>query len=199
LLSVKQAGAGVDQNGCMDKRLFTGLKRYVLPCLLSLSMIQVTDMAAADDSRQGRFYFGGDLGAARMNLQSDGLEYSDMWLFGALRAEYALQQQLLLGLEGAGWTDQAEVDSSISEDLLTLMLTARVYPVQSAFVFLKAGWGYAKHRYWESSTQGDTSGTGYLVGIGYDYYVTSLSLSYSGGDLEQESYRAITFSVGFTF
>jgi hypothetical protein len=53
-------------------------------------MIQVTDMAAADDSRQGRFYFGGDPGAVRMNPQSDGLEYSYMWLFGALRAEYAL-------------------------------------------------------------------------------------------------------------
>jgi hypothetical protein len=112
LLSVKQAGAGVDQNGCMDKRLFSGLVHYVLSCLLGLSMIQVTDMAAADDSRQGRFCFGGDLGAARMSLQRDGSEYSGMWLYGALRAEYALQQQLLPGLEGAGWTDQADVDSS---------------------------------------------------------------------------------------
>ncbi|WP_455222863.1 hypothetical protein [Kaarinaea lacus] len=100
-------------------------------------------------------------------------------------------------MEGAGWTDQN--NSSIFEDVTTFMMTARVYPLQESGVFVKAGWGYAIHRYWESSAPGDASGVGYLVGLGYDVFITSLSISYSYFDLDQESYKALTLSLGLTF
>jgi len=108
-------------------------------------------MMFADELRHGRFFFGGDLGAAQMDLQRGDVKYNSTWLYGALRAEYALSDQLLLGMEGAGWTDQKDVDSSISEDVLAFMMTARVYPLLESGAFVKAGWGYVKHRYWESS------------------------------------------------
>jgi hypothetical protein len=153
----------------------------------------------ADESRQGRFFFGGDLGYSWVGIQRKDTHYSESWLYGALRAEYALQQQLLLGVEGSGWTDQDKVDSPIAEDVLAFMMTSRTYPVQDSFIFLKAAWGYAKHRYWESSSKGDTSGTAYLVGVGYDIGISSFILSYSRSDLEQGSYKAITVSAGFAF
>jgi len=156
-------------------------------------------MMFADELRHGRFFFGGDLGAAQMDLQRGDIKYNSTWLYGALRAEYALSDQLLLGAEGSGWTDQKDVDSSISEDVLAFMMTARVYPLLESGAFVKAGWGYVKHRYWESSASSDSSGTGYLVGLGYDLYLGSLLMSYSRGDLDQETYKALTFSVGFTF
>ena len=83
--------------------------------------------------------------------------------------------------------------------MLTLMVTARTYPLQDYGVFVKAGWGYAKHRYWETSASKDASGAAYLIGLGYDIYISSFFLSYSSGDLDQESYKAVTVTFGFTF
>ena len=80
------------------------------------------------------------------------------------------------------------------------MMTAKVYPLQDTNTFIKAGWGYAIHRYWESSVSNDTSGTAYLVGLGYDIYKNiPLSFLYSSGDLDTETYKAFTISMGFTF
>ena len=172
----------------------------VLSCLLVLLIILSPAIVSADESPQRGFYFGGDLGTANMEIQRGDTKYSGTWLYGALRAEYALFPQMLLGIEGAGWTDQITSSSSISEDVTTFMMTARVYPLQNSNAFLKAGWGYAVHRYWESSVSSDASGSGYLIGLGYDIYRNvPLSISYSSGDLDQETYKALTISLGFTF
>jgi hypothetical protein len=172
---------------------------FILLCQSRSSIFLSPTKVFADEFRQGRFFFGGDLGAAQTDLQRGDIEYDGTWLYGALRAEYALSEQLLLGVEGAGWTDQKNMNSSISEDVLTFMITARVYPLLESGVFVKTGWGYVKHRYWESSASSDASGTGYLVGLGYELDLGPLIMSYSRGDLDQETYEALTFSVGFTF
>ena len=134
-----------------------------------------------------------------MDLQRGDTNYSDTWLYGALRVEYALHSLLRLGVEEAGWTDQIISSSSISEDVITFMMTAKTYPFQNPNTFVKAGWGYAKHRYWESAESSDASGTAYLIGLGYDVYGAPLSISYSSGNLDRETYKALTFSLGFTF
>lgn len=136
---------------------------------------------------------------AQMYLERGDIKYDDTWFYGALRTEYGLSEQTLLGLEGAGWTDQEDVDSPISEDVLAFMITTRVYPMPLSGTFVKAGWGYVKHRYWESSASSDATGTGYLIGLGYEIGSGSLLISYSSGDLDQETYKAITISAGFTF
>jgi len=183
----------------MRRSFIIAFKVCVLPCLLGFSIFLSPTIVFADESRQREFYFGGDLGVANMDLQRGNTKYSGTWLYGALRAEYALFPQLLLGVEGAGWTDQITSSSSISEDVMTFMMTARVYPSQNYDAFVKAGWGYAKHRYWDSSASSDASGAGYLVGLGYDFYIASMSISYNSGDLDKEAYKALTFSLGFTF
>ena len=170
-----------------------------LACLFGISMILSSSIVLSDESRQRRFYFGGDLGTAYMEIERGATKYSDTWLFGALRAEYALHPRLLLGVEGMGWTDQVTSRSSISEDVPSLMVTARAYPVQKYEAFVKAGWGHAWHRYWESSENTDTSGPAYLVALGYCVNRASFSISYSSGDLDQETYKAVTVSAGFTF
>ncbi len=146
----------------------------------------------------GDFYFGGDLGLAKVELHRDNTQDNGTWLYGALRAEYALRDQLLLGVEGSGWTNQDSISSPISEDVMAFMITAKIYPLQSG-IFVKAGSGYVKHRYWESPSPEDTSGTGYIVGLGMDYEIFTLSMLYSNGDLNQETYKAYTISLGFTF
>ncbi len=153
----------------------------------------------SEEPQQRRFYFGGDLGVAYMDIERGAASYTDTWLFGALRVEYALQPRLLLGVEGAGWTDQVTASSSISEDVVSIMITARAYPMQNSDAFVKAGWGQARHRYWESSVRGDASGPAYLVALGYAFHRASYSISYSSGDLDQETYKAVTVSAGFTF
>ena len=170
-----------------------------LACLLGVSMTLSPMLVLSDEPQQRRFYFGGDLGVAYMDIERGDTNYSDTWLFGALRAEYALHPRLLLGAEGAGWTDQVTASSSISEDVISLMVTARAYPMQNSDVFVKAGWGHARHRYWESSTQSDASGPAYLVALGYGVHRASFSISYSSGNLDQETYKAVTVSAGFTF
>ena len=170
-----------------------------LACLSGIAMILSPSIVLSEESRQRMFHFGGDLGAAYMDFERGDTRYSDTWLFGALRAEYAINPRLLLGAEGAGWTNQATASSSISEDVISLMVIARVYPLQNADVFVKAGWGQARHRYWESSANSDASGPAYLVALGYDVHRATYSISYSSGDLDQETYKAVTVSAGFTF
>jgi len=82
------------------------------------------------------FYFVGDLGGANMDLQRGDTRYSGTWLYDALRAEYALFPQLLLGVEGLGWTDQVTASSSISEDVTAIMMTARADPLQNSDAFV---------------------------------------------------------------
>ena len=67
------------------------------------------------------------------------------------------------------------------------MMIARAYSLLNSDAYIKTGWGYAKHRYWESSVISDASGISYLAGLGYDFDGVSLSVSYSIGDLDQES------------
>jgi|GEM_PF-3023574 len=167
--------------------------------VLGVSMVLAPAFVLSDEPQQRRFYFGGDLGAAYMDIERGGTSYSDTWLFGALRAEYAFYPRLLAGIEGMGWTDQVTASSSISEDVLSLMVTVRAYPMQNSDVFIRAGLGPARHRYWESSTTSDASGSAYLLALGYDVNRASFSVSYSSGDLDQETYKAVTVSAGFTF
>lgn len=183
----------------MERVSLIFLRRYTLPYLIGLVFFLSPAMVFAARFQQGKFYFGGDLGAAWVELHKGDVKDSGNWLYGALRFEYALPHQLLLGVEGSGWTDQINANSPISEDVLTFMMTARTYPLQDSGAFVKAGWGYATHRYWKSSVLNDASGTGYLVGLGYDGYMGSLSILYSSGDLDQESYKTVTLSLGFTF
>lgn len=172
---------------------------FTLTCLLGALMILSSATVLSDEPEQRRFYFGGDLGVAYIDIERGDTNYDDTWLFGALRAEYALNPRLRLGAEGMGWTDQVTASSSISEDVFALMLTARAYPMQNYRAFVKAGWGYARHRYWESSVHSDASGNAYLLALGIDVNRASYSISYSSGDLDQETYQAVTVSAGFTF
>lgn len=185
---------------CLDKMILWSefvlfFKRCFLPCFFGLSLLLPTALVFADDSLEETLYFGGDLGVAQIELHRGDVKKSDTWLYGALRAEYALYQELLVGVEGAGWTDQSKVNSAIYEDVFTLIMTARIYPSQGSSAFVKFGWGPAKHRYWESSTENDTSGKNYIVGFG----IGPVSMLYSRGDLEQDTYKALTISGGFTF
>ena len=183
----------------MKKGLIVSLRLCFLPYIVWFLFTLSPALVFADESRQGRYYFGADLGVAQMDLKRGDNNESDIWLYGALRVEYALLHQLLVGAEGAGWTDQSNVNSPISEDVLTFMMTARIYPWQESGAYAKAGWGYANHRYWESDTSSDASGTVFLIGLGYDINIETLSVSYSSNDLDQETYKALTFSLGFTF
>jgi hypothetical protein len=187
----------------MKRSFLTVDVRWLIECLLPVILFMSPVAVTADESRQDRFFIGGDLGWAMVDIQRGDNKYSETWLYGALRAEYALRHDFLLGIEGSGWTDQDKANDPIAEDVLAFMVTARMYPLQAYGVFVKTGWGYAKHRYWDASTEGDTSGTGYLLAVGYDIYTgplsSSLSLSYSSGDLDKGNYRALTFSVGFSY
>lgn len=178
---------------------FSASSFLILSCLLVVQVFLPNSVVLADSFRQGKVFIGADLGAAQISRQSGDSQRDDGWLYGSLWTEYGLTDQVFLGVEGMGWTDQETSNDPIAEDVMAFMVTAKVYPLLMPGFYVKAGWGYAKHRYWDGTSGNDTSGNADLVGLGFLLDTSFLQVSYSRGDLGQGNYKALTLSVSFPF
>jgi len=139
----------------------------------------------------------------------------------ALRGGFQIDPRLLVGLEFGGWTLQADnsQDSAAGEAIYTRFLIVQAYPLAHSTFFVRGGGGrieYTNNR----PGEGDASGSGGVVGIGYDFevkrrdsehtafYVTP-SLDYSAGSfsgatsppgvVQDQRYRALSARIGLTF
>jgi hypothetical protein len=168
-----------------------------MPYLVGVTLFLFSFMVFADTEiqrMQGKFVGGLDIGPAMMEIDRSGIKDNALWAYGALRGGYVLNDKLVLGVEGAGWSDSV---TAPTEDVLTLMVTAKMFLSHHSgySTFIRTGWGYAKHRYWESSEfNNDTSGTGYIVGFGSHMENISLSMIFGSGDLSHDSYKAFAIS-----
>lgn len=133
----------------------------------------------------------------------------------ALRAGYIVDPRLLLGVEAGGWTLESSQpwDPARGEGIETIFAVAQYYPVGSSPFYLKAGGGAV--RYWNHRpSESGANGHGYQLGLGYDvalwthlYFTPAADYSwgrYDGatsppGVTQEQSYRAVTFRVGFTY
>jgi len=139
----------------------------------------------------------------------------------ALRGGIALDRRLLVGIELGGWTIQSSNvwDPAQGEAISTRFLIAQVYPLTHSPFFIRGGGGRVV--YWNNRPGEDgASGSGWIVGIGYDlpvkmpgseetsFHVTP-SLDYSAGGfkgatsppgvVQDERYRALSARIGVTF
>jgi hypothetical protein len=195
--------------------------RTVIYAGLALLWSAINTAMAEDETeplrQRGDWWLGIDtgVGAIKLELPEGSLEENKFYL--GFRAEYFTGPKLSLGIDASGWLLQSgEVEYNTNppplnyerqlegEGLAPVLLMARYYPQENAGWYLKAGAGYVSH--WKT-TQGVTdrkSGTGIMLGTGYDYVInknwdiTGL-LSYSSGSAGDEDYDAVTLSVGFNY
>jgi hypothetical protein len=139
----------------------------------------------------------------------------------ALRGGFQFDPRLLLGVEFGGWTIQSgdAQNPASGEAIATRFLILQVYPLAHSAFFVRGGGGrvvYTNNRPGESGA----SGSGGIVGIGYDFdvkrrdgehtafYITP-SLDYSAGSfpgatsppgvVQDQHYRALSARIGLTF
>jgi len=139
----------------------------------------------------------------------------------ALRGGIQIDPRLLLGVEFGGWTIQSgdSQDPASGEAIGTRFLIVQVYPLAHSAFFVRGGGGrvvYSNNRPGESGA----SGSGGIVGIGYDFEVkrrdgehtaffVTPSLDYSAGSfsgatsppdvVQDQRYRALSARIGLTF
>lgn len=184
--------------------------------LLALSFAAAISAAepAADES--GGFWWSGlDLGGAYLARSfSVTPDTSDTEYAMAFRVGYAWHPSLLLGLELGGFTIQpTDYAGTRGEAIQQTFVIAQYYPVDRSPFFLKAGFGHV--RYWNNRLgEGDGSGVGGAVGVGYDFAMTgpvhfTPLIEYSMGKYDNvtsppgitqdQRYRAISLKLGLTF
>ena len=193
--------------------------------LASISIIGFANLLEASDAveelvelrKHGDWWFGVDAGAGAINLELPEGKVSENKFYLGFRAEYILSPEFLLGIDASGWLIQAgeieyntnpppnNFESQIEgEGLAPILLTVRYYPWDDSSWYLKAGAGYVSH--WESH-QGVTerqSGSGVMLGVGYDYFINenwdvTTFINYSTGSAGVEDYDAITLALGFNY
>lgn len=195
--------------------------RTLIYANLTILCSAISPAVAEDETgplrQRGDWWLGIDTGVGAINLELPEGTLDENKFYLGFRAEYFTGPKLSLGIEANGWLLQTgEVEYNTDppplnferqiegEGLAPVLLTARYYPQQDAGWYLKAGAGYVSH--WKT-TQGVTdrqSGTGFMLGTGYDYVInenwdiTGL-LSYSSGSAGDEDYDAVTLSVGFNY
>ncbi len=194
-----------------------GLVALLLPVCLLSSHAAAEAEGQALLRQHGDWWWGMDagLGALDLDLPAGSVEENKFYL--GIRVEYILQPKLLLGIEANGWLMQSgEIEYNTNppplnyenqlegEGLAPVLLTARYYPKTDSSGFLKAGAGYVSHWKTQQGVTERESGAGFMLGAGYDFIINeswdvTTVLSYSSGNAGDESYDAVTLSVGFNY
>jgi hypothetical protein len=190
----------------------------------ALALLACAPAAAAATQEESRslLWAGFDLGYASLarSYSQTGDTRQGKFTF-ALRGGIQIDPRLLVGVEFGGWTLQSgnSQDPASGEAIGTRFLILQVYPLAHSAFFVRGGGGrvvYSNNRPGESGA----SGSGGIVGIGYDFdvkrrdgehtafYITP-SLDYSAGSysgatsppgvVQDQRYRALSARIGLTF
>ena len=186
-------------------------------CVANPSAASESTEEAVELRKHGDWWLGVDAGAGAIHLELPEGKVSENKFYLGIRAEYVLSSEFLLGIEASGWLIQpgeieyntnpppSNFESQVEgEGLAPVLLTARYYPWGDSSWYLKAGAGYVSH--WQT-TQGVTereSGSGAMLGGGYDFIINenwdlTAFISYSTGSAGDEDYDAITLALGFNY
>jgi len=161
---------------------------------------------AQEKSEKERFQMGLELGAGRVERSTPGFKLSETDFFMGFKGAYRVNRYFLMGLELSGWLQQSSdlYDPSVGEGISQIFLFAQLYPGVDSGFFIKAGGGYVSH--WDNGPEstGSKSGTGLVIGAGYDFrmdssWVITPLATYSSGNIDNEKYNATTLSVGFSY
>lgn len=159
----------------------------------------------------------GDLVLAPYTLELPQGNISENKFYLGVRGEYVFSPKFLLDIEASGWLIQpGEIEYNTNsppmnfesqiegEGLAPILLTARYYPWDGSSWYLKAGAGYVSHWQSQMGVTERESGTGVMLGGGYDFYINeswdmTAFISYSTGTAGDEDYDAITLAPGFNY
>jgi hypothetical protein len=185
----------------------------------------VANVSEASDSagqsvvlrKHGDWLLGMDAGAGAIHFEMPEGKISENKFYLGLRGEYVLSPGFLLGIEASGWLIQPgeieynnnlppnNYESQIEgEGLAPILLTVRYYSWDDSGIYLKAGAGYVSHWQTQQGVTERESGSGVMLGGGYDYYINqnwdlTAFISYSTGSAGDEDYDAVTLALGFTY
>lgn len=158
-----------------------------------------------------------DVGAGNIDIEFPEGRIDENKFYLAARAEYVLNAQWVAGIEASGWLIQpGEVEYSTGplpanfesqlegEGLAPILLTLRFYPWGDDGWYARAGAGYVSHWVTQAGATDRESGTGAMLGAGYDFVINDnwdimTFVSYSSGSTGDEQYDAITLAIGLTY
>ncbi len=187
----------------------------LLACVVAVIALPAVGAAAWPHERQG-VMLGFNAGAGSAELQfenSDGTTVSgDREGGGAfgLRAGYAFNDRLALGLEGTGWSRTFENDSGLDATWTFTVSTIALtwYPGGGGFLLRGGlGWGRAEMELdlGDGTISGDDTGAAALIGLGYEWrlgrrFALGPAVDFGGMDLG-EGWKAniANLTVGLTW
>ena len=167
--------------------------------------------------KHGDWLLGVDAGAGALHLEIPEGKISENKFYLGFRGEYALSPDFFLGMEASGWLIQpGEIEYNTNpppnnfesqiegEGLAPVLLTFRYYPREDSGWYLKAGAGYVSHWQTHQGVTERASGSGVMLGSGYDYSINqnwglNAFISYSTGSAGDEDYDAVTLALGFSY
>jgi hypothetical protein len=186
------------------RRLFLGIVKPVCFALVLLYFIPTPSFAVEQFARSG-FWGGIDVGVGWLQQSLDEIDVDDTDFFLGFKAGYTLNPHLMLGLELSGWLlEETNLeDPAVGEGISQIFLISRYYPIRESNFFTKIGGGYAN--IW-NNRPGETrrkNGWGLVVGAGYDFptsanFALSPFVTFSYGDAEDLTYKAVNFGIGLT-
>ena len=175
--------------------------------LIGLNCIFPSVAAAEPLERSGLW---GSLALGAGYVQRDFADDKTTFFLGGTGG-YAINPNVLLGLELSGWTIQAtefNEPTGKGEGIMQVFLVSRLYPKDDLGWFAKVGGGYISH--WNNhpgASQRET-GWGLVVGGGYDFQMDGKLLnsswaitpiiSYNFGESGTLDHNIINFSLGLT-
>lgn len=165
-------------------------------------------LTAADEIQVRNGFWGGiDAGAGLVGLSYDqGEDEDDIFFYLGFKGGYAINPQVLIGIELGGWLLEASDlnDPDEGRGISQAFLITRIYPRKESDFFLKAGGGHVS--IWSNKTD-DTrrkQGLGVTAGGGYDFRLNenaalSPFVTFSYGEAGSWDYTAVNFGIGITF
>ncbi len=175
------------------------------------------DDTTLDPQEHGDWWIGMDGGVGAIHIEFPEGRISENKFYLGVRAEYVLNAHWVAGIEASGWLIQpGEVEYNANpppvnfeqqiegEGLAPVLLTARFYPWPNDNWYVKAGAGYVSHWTTQQGVTDRKSGTGGMLGAGYDFRINDAwditsFISYSAGSTGDEDYDGITLAIGASY
>ncbi len=171
-----------------------------------LAQDRATSLREVPDNPRRGFWIGFGLGGGgeAFNVKGAPGGFTEaVWApTGYLKLGGTVRQNLLLGAELFGWSDD---DGSLDETLGSLMFIAQWYPARSGAFFVKGGIGVtAFSQEVAGARTGEEAGFGASLGVGYDIRVgrnISIvpSLDYIAHEYQDFRERIVNVGLGITF
>ncbi len=182
-----------------------GLRHRAYPWLITGTALLFPGFGAGAADDAAGISLAIDLGAGEAEAPLAG-DDSESAPYLGFRLLYRLAPKHRIGLELSGWTLESGslYDPSEGEGLSQVYFIWQYAPNPESGWYIRAGGGFASYWNNESGLSLDESGSGFALGVGYDYALAdgwSLSplLTFSSADIDGEDHEARAIAIGIVY